>query len=184
MRIVSYIILVFLLLINTELHSQRGHKGDGSKKGGGKKEKADIKIKNDNVHIKVKSNGNNSVKIKGNNGGPGHDNGWHHGHHKHEKHYGPNTILWFYGPGDIYAVKGKDKKQKIVVFDGVCIRLGKNIGFMFGMIGNIRLKLDSKKGKWKPEKVKKMKVEIDLLEEELKLIEIKKNKIKVRLGKL
>lgn len=187
-KIIALLAFVFLLII-LPVQAQKGHKG-----GGNKNEKINIKFKDDDVKIKVKSNGkkgNIKIDIKDKDNDHGHqedddhhDHGWHHGHHKHEKRYGNQTILWFYGPGDIYECKGKPRKNRIKVYDGVCIRLGTNIGFMFGLIGDLRIKLDGKKGKWEPERINKLKVEIDLMDEELKLIEIKKNKIKMRLGKL
>lgn len=185
MRKIACILSLILLITSFPVHAQKGSKGGFKKGGGNKNEKVNIKIKNDDVKIKVKGNGNKgNVKIDIKNKGYGPDNGWHHGHYKHEKRYGNQTILWFYGPGDIYGCKGKPRKNRIKIYDGVCIRLGTNIGFMFGLLGNMRVKLDGKKGKWKPERINKLKVEIDLLDEELKLIEIKKNKIKMRLGKL
>lgn len=185
MKKMACILSCIFLLSSFPLHAQKGNKGGFKKGGGNKNEKVNIKVKNDDVKIKVKGNGNKgNIKIDIKNKGNDHDNGWHHGHFKHEKRYGNKSVIWFYGPGDIYGCKGKSRKNRIKIYDGVCIRLGNNIGFMFGLIGNLHVKLDGKKGKWKPDRIKKLKVEIDLMDEELKLIEIKKNKIKMRLGQL
>lgn len=184
--------VVLALFAAPSLQAQKG-KNKGNDKG-----KVNVKIKNDDVKIKVKSNGGNDkvkidIKSKGNDGFNGkgdhnfdghHDNGWHNGNNRREYFYGGNNIIWFFGPGDIYGCRGKNKKQRIVLFDDVCVRLTANIGFMFGFLGDIRINLDAKKAKMKPERYKKIKIEIDLLDEELKLIEIKKKKIKLRLGVL
>lgn len=175
---------VLALFAAPSLHAQKG------KNKGGDKNKVNIKVKNDDVKIKIKSGGKNDkvkidIKSKGDHNMDGHpDNGWHHGQNKHQFRYDKNNVIWFFGSGDIYNCEGKNKKQKIVIFDGVCVRLTTNIGFMFGFLGDIRVNLDAKKPKMKPDRYKKVKIEIDLLEEELKLIEVKKNKIKIRLGRL
>lgn len=179
------IILLILAFISSPiLHAQK------KKNKGGGKNNGDINIninidqgKDDKDHNDF--DGDHGKKHKGDHNNDGHpDNGWHHGHNKHHKEYGNQTVIWFFGPGDIYECKGKGKKEKIVVFDQVCVRLSTNIGFMFGLLGDLRIKLDSKKSKMKPERFDKLKIEIDLLDDELKLIEIKKNKIKLRLKKL
>lgn len=185
MKKMCILFVVLALFASPVLQAQKG-----KIKNGGNKNKVNIKIKNNDVKIKVNTNGNgknNKINIKSN-GGNGdfghHDNGWHHGENKHQFWYGNNHVIWFFGPGDIYNCKGKNKKQKIVIFDVVCVRLTTNIGFMFGFLADIRINLEAKKVKMKPERFNKIKIEIDLLEAELKLIEIKKNKIKIRLGQL
>ncbi len=175
MKLLPSLLIILSLVIGPMLHAQKGkNKGGGGK---GDKTKVDIKIKTDQTKIKVKSGGKNDqikidIKSKGND------------HWKHERRYGNKSVIWFFGPGDIYQCKGKSKKQKVIIFDQVCVRLSTNIGFMFGLLGDVRINLDSKKAKMEPKRYKKIKLEIDLLEEELKLIEVKKNKIKIRLGKI
>jgi hypothetical protein len=177
--------LILALIAAPAIYAQKGkHKGGGNKKG-------DVNI---NINIDQSKGGHDhdhdgDKKHHGHEGDQGHDgdhndNGWHNGHHKREHVYKGNTIFCFFGPGDIYNCKGKNKKERIVVYDDVCVRLGTNITFMFGMLGDIRIKLDGKKAKMEPERYKKLKIEIGLLDDELKVIEIKKQKIKLRLAKL
>jgi hypothetical protein len=185
------ILIVAAMAVSPALYAQKGK----NKGGGGGNNKLNVNVKTNDNHVKVKTNtknGNVKIDIKdkggkgnsGNNGNDGnlkfkngHDNGNHYGQYK-------NKTVWFFGPGDIYMVSGKPRGQKIIIFDQVCLRLTANIGFMFGLLGDIRIKLDAKKATWKPERYNKLKVEIDLLETDLKLIEIKKKKIKMRLAKL
>ena len=168
------VLVLLVLFITPDLQAQKNK----MKGGGGKNEKVNIKVKTDNVNLKVKTNGkNDKIKVNINDKGGKGDNGNHYGHHK-------NKTVWFFGPGDIYQVKGKNKRERIVIFDQVCIRLTTNIGFMFGLLGDVRIKLDGRKAKLKPAKYKQIKMDLDLLDNDLKLLEIKKNKIKIRLGKL
>jgi len=184
MKKLHILILILAFIAAPVIHSQK-HKN----KGGGKNN-GDLNI---NINIDQGKgdkdhdfgDGGHNGKFKGDHNNDGHpDNGWHHGHNKHQKEYGGQTVIWFFGPGDIYECKGKGRKDRIIVYDQVCIRLTTNIGFMFGLLGDLRVKLDSKKAKMKPERFDKLKIEINLLDEELKLIEIKKNRIKLRLKKL
>ena len=181
-----YAILILLALsATTTLHAQKG-----KNKGGGNNEKVNVKVKTNDSQIKVKTNSKNGqvkidVKNKGgkdnSDGSPkfknGHDNGNHNGHYK-------NKAVWFFGPGDVYQVRGKNKRERIVIYNQVCIRLTTNIGSLFGLLGNVRIKLDAKKATLKPAKYNRIKMDLDLLDNDLKLLEIKKNKIKLRLGKL
>ncbi len=174
-----WILFVVLAFVTTSALSAQKGKHKGKNKGGDKS--------NSNINININIGDDDDDHKGGKHDHYDdyfHDNGWHHGHHKHERKYKNSTVIWFFGPGDIYECQGKNKKQKIVIFDQVCLRLTTNIGFMFGLIGDIRLNLDTKKEKMKPERYDKIKIEIDLLDEELKSIEIKKNKIKLRLGTL
>lgn len=177
------ILLIVALGTSPYLYSQKG-----KIKGGGGNQKVNIKVKTNDSQIKVKTNSKNGqvkvdIKDKGGKGGnDGNfkmkgDNGNHYGHYK-------NKTVWFFGPGDVYMVSGKPRKQRIIIFDQVCIRLTTNIGFMFGLLGDIRIKLDAKKATLKPARYKQLKMEIDLLDNDLKLIEIKKKKIKLRLAQL
>jgi hypothetical protein len=192
MKKTAFILLILALVISPALHAQKGkNKGGGNGKGGGNK-KGDIHIdinigsnKGNKGNDHQDDHGKPNNPWKGDHNNDGHpDNGWHNGHSKGNHKYGNNTILWVFGPGDIYNCKGKDKKERIKIYDGVCLRLSTNIGFMFGLLGDIRIQLDGKKAKLGPERYKKIKVEIDLLDEELKIIEFKKQKIKIRLAKL
>jgi hypothetical protein len=174
------ILLIAVLSTSPYIYSQKG-----KNKGGGN-QKVNIKIKTDEGQVKLKTNKKGDVKIDlKDKGGKDHD-GDHGEHHDNGNHYGhyKNKTLWFFGPGDVYMVSGKPKKERIIIFDQVCIRLSTNIEFMFGLLGNIRIKLDTKKATMKPEKHKQLTLEIGLLENDLKLIEIKKKKIKFRLAQL
>jgi hypothetical protein len=181
MKKICIVLTAVLCLLASNLQAQKG-----KNKGGGN-EKVNIKIKTNNDQVKIKTNGKNDqvkidIKNKGDHGheehGDGHyDNGNHYGQYK-------NKTVWFFGPGDIYQVHGKSHHERIIIFNQVCVRLTTNIGFLFGLIGDVRIKLDGKKATMKPERYKKIKLEIDLLDADLRLIEIKKNKIKLRLAKL
>lgn len=179
------LILMLVCLVALGLHTLHAQKV--KIKGGGDKNKVNIKVKDDQFKVKIKTGGKNDkvkVDIKSNNHGGNGDQGKHGWYGPGNSDFGHSrgNIWWFYGPGDIYLVQGKKKKQKIIVFNQVCVRLSTNITFMFGLLGDIRIKLDGKKAKMKPGRYKKLKIEIDLLDDELRLIEIKKKKIKLRLG--
>ncbi len=185
MKKLHIFILILAFIAAPVLHAQKKkNKGGGNNKGDinininldqGKGDKDKDKDHDDDDR-------DHDGKHKGDHNNDGHsDNGWHNkGNHKYKN----NDIIWFFGTGDIYNCKGKNRKQRIVIYDNVVVRLGTNIGFMFGLLGDIRINLDNKKAKLGPERYKKIKIEIDLLDNELKIIEIKKQKIKLRLAKL